>query len=509
MQSLLRSARARIIAAAGVIALIALNALPASSGPVAPAADSAVADYVAAQIADAGYPGASIAIVRDGRLSLVRGVGAADGSGRPMTPDIPFVIGSLSKSLTALAVLRLADAGAVELDAPVARYLPGFRTASADPTPITVRDALTQTSGLPGSAIDLSSPVSTITDQIVTLATVEPVSAPGARYAYSNANYVVLGAVIEAVTGQDYPTAMQTLVFDPLGMKHTTADPDAARGLGLGDAHRLWFGLAIPRTPLFRSDLAPAGFIASTASDMARPIEMLLAGGTFGAERILSPAGVAALTTGAVSTGFGDARYAMGWIDSTHEGLRTIAHDGSTTDMAAVQVIAPASRDAVVVLANAQSIPYEVLGKIDMIGQGTLAQMLGRQADGTLERFYPIVDAVLLVILILMVRGHVRLARRVRDRERSAALGRIRRVGAMAFHGYLDLVVPLLLLVRVPTFLAAPWPVVIRTDIGLVVAILIVVRLSGGGLRLAGWWRTRGLPYPVGASAVSSALIAG
>ena len=130
MQSLLRSARARIIAAAGVIALIALNALPASSGPVAPAADSAVADYVAAQIADAGYPGASIAIVRDGRLSLVRGVGAADGSGRPMTPDIPFVIGSLSKSLTALAVLRLADAGAVELDAPVARYLTKGRLVS-------------------------------------------------------------------------------------------------------------------------------------------------------------------------------------------------------------------------------------------------------------------------------------------------------------------------------------------------------------------------------------------
>ena len=246
MPSLLRSARSRIIAAAGVIALIAVNTLPASSGPAAPAADSAVADYVAAQIADAGYPGASIAIVRDGRLSLVRGVGAADGSGRPVTPDTPFVIGSLSKSLTALAVLRLADAGAVDLDAPVARYVPGFRTASADPTPITIRDALTQTSGLPGSAIDLSSPVSTITDQVATLATVEPVSAPGARYAYSNANYVVLGAVIEAVTGQDYPAAMQTLVFDPLGMKHTTADPDAARGLGLGDAHRLWFGLADP-----------------------------------------------------------------------------------------------------------------------------------------------------------------------------------------------------------------------------------------------------------------------
>ena len=110
----------------------------------------------------------------------------------------------------------------------------------------------------------------------------------------------------------------------------------------------------------------------------------------------------------------------------------------------------------------------------------------------------------------MMVRGHIRLARRVRDRERPAAHGRIRRLSTVAFHGYLDLVVPFLLLARVPTFFAAPWPVVVRTDVGLVVAILIAVRLSGGGFRLAGWWRTRGLPTPtLGPSAVSSKLVAG
>ena len=88
-------------------------------------------------------------------------------SARPMpradrsTSETPFVIGSLSKSLTALAVLRLVDAGRLDLDAPVTRYLPGFRTATTDPTPITVRQLLDQTSGLPGSATNLSAPVST------------------------------------------------------------------------------------------------------------------------------------------------------------------------------------------------------------------------------------------------------------------------------------------------------------------------------------------------------------
>ena len=156
---------------------------------------------------------------------------------------------------------------------------------------------------------------------------------------------------------------------------------------------------------------------------------MLLVGGMFRRERILSPAGVVALTTGVCRPA--SATRGTRWAGST---LRTRGCGPSRTTAARPTWQRSRSshqspRDAVVVLANAQSIPYEVLGKIDMIGQGTLAQMLGRQADGTLERFYPIVDAVLLVILILMVRGHVRLARRVRDRERPAAPGRIRRAG--------------------------------------------------------------------------------
>ena len=89
------------------------------------------------------------------------------------------------------------------------RYLPAFRTATTGATPITVRQLLDQTSGLPGSATGLSTPVSTLAGQIASLATVEPASAPGTRYAYANANYVVLGGVIEAVSGQSYADAMQ------------------------------------------------------------------------------------------------------------------------------------------------------------------------------------------------------------------------------------------------------------------------------------------------------------
>ena len=117
------------------------------------------------------------------------------------------------------------------------------------------------------------------------------------------------------------------------------------------------------------------------------------------------------MTTGAVQQPIGTGRYAMGWVDDTHEGLRTISHDGSTTDMAALQAFAPESRTGIVVLANAQGIPYETFGKIDAIGIGALDQMLGRQPNGTLEHFYPVLDVALLVLLAYWLRGLARLAR--------------------------------------------------------------------------------------------------
>ena len=491
----------------GAAAIVIINSIPSTGGTRSPADDPAIEAYLDAQIADAGYPGVSIAVIRDGVVSDVRGIGTADATGRPVTTETPFVIGSLSKSLTALAVMRLVDSGLIELDAPVTRYLPDFRTAAADPTPITVRQLLDQTSGLPGSASGLGTPVTTLRDQIASLATVEPASVPGARYGYANANYVVLGGVIESATALPYADAMKALVFDPLGMTGTTADLATAQALGLGDSHRIWFGIPTAHTPLFRPDLVPAGFIASTAADLAKPMEMLLAGGRIGDRRFLSTGGVAALTTGGPATGLGDARYGMGWVVGTHNGHATVSHDGSTTDMAAFQGFDPASRDGIVVLGNAQAIPYELLGKIDTIGFGALDLMLGREPSGTLERFYVVIDVGLIVILLMMVRGHLRLARRVSRREGPGSTGRLRRLAGVVLHGYLDVIVPVFLLLRVPAALAAPWPTLVRADVGLVLAVFIALRLTGGALRATGWWRAGRRPVwtAVGPEAASAA----
>lgn len=492
-----RIGRTRLAAIVVVAALAFVNVIPTTTGPLTPASDAAVDAWLDAEIGDAGYPGAAIAVIRDGRIEHIHAIGTADSAGRPVTEDTPFVIGSLSKSLTALGIMRLVDAGRVGLDEPAVTYLPGFRTADAAAAPITIRELLQHTSGLSPAAADLSSPPTTVTGFVRDLAGIAPISAPGTTYAYANINYVVLGAVIEAVTGQPYPAAMQALVFDPLAMRHTTADLGTAKALGLGDAHRMWFGLALARAPLFRADLAPAGFIVSTAADMTHPIEMLLAGGAYDGRPFLSAASAAAVCTGAVQQPIGTGRYAMGWVDDTHEGLHTISHDGSTTDMAALQAFAPELRTGIVVLANAQGIPYETFGKIDSIGIGALDQMLGRQPNGTLEHFYPVLDIVLLILLAYWLRGLVRLARRSWHREPVAGPWRIRRIGALAIRSYLDLIIPVLLLLRVPGVFSAPWSAMVRTDVGLVILAFVVLRLADGGLRITGWLR-RGEPRALG-----------
>ena len=191
-------------------------------------------------------------------------------------------------------------------------------------------------------------------------------------------------------------------MFGPLGMVHATADPATSVADGLGDAHRLWFGLADTHRPLDRADLAPAGFISAGADDVGRYLGALLDPAGPGGGAVASPATVAAMFAGSAPTGVGDERYGLGWAETTYRGERIVAHAGSTTDMASFVALAPDRGVAVAILFDAQSPLYELLHKPDQIGLGVLAMSLGQAPDGTLEGFYPIVDIAIAVVIALM-----------------------------------------------------------------------------------------------------------
>jgi CubicO group peptidase (beta-lactamase class C family) len=335
-----------------------------------PVLDAALRDridaFVERERLASGIPGIALAIVQLGSATHLRGFGV-DGRGKAISPDTPFPIGSVTKSFTSLLVRQAMDAGQLEADAPVQRYLPWFRVADPEASArITLRHLLNQTSGF--SHADGVSPlvqrgnagVEALARGLATVSLNRPV---GERFEYSNLNFVLLGAVLEAVTGKAWPAQVQQQVFQPLQMHHSHVDHDAGREAGMTAVHRLWFGLPVAHQVGLLPGLAPAGSLVSSADDLSRYLAMLLAEGEGPAGRVVSRQGVSELLAPAAplrrfklgATDF-EFRYGQGWLVGPF-GAATDArwHQGALAAFEAWAVLLPDTKQAVVLLINAKS----------------------------------------------------------------------------------------------------------------------------------------------------------
>ena len=191
-----------------LLPLIAIAALCMPSLVPAQSNDSArfaaIDRFVAQALHADRVPGAALAIVHGDSIVHLRGFGLAS-DGRAITGDTPFVIGSMSKTFTAIAIMQLVEQGRIALDAPVQRYLPWFHVAdSAASHTITVRQLLLHTSGIPTAAPRATDDDRTLTSHVRALQQVSLAAAPGTAHRYASPNYLVLGAIVEAVTGSSY-----------------------------------------------------------------------------------------------------------------------------------------------------------------------------------------------------------------------------------------------------------------------------------------------------------------
>jgi CubicO group peptidase (beta-lactamase class C family) len=359
--------------------------------------------FVAEQSADSGIPGVAIAVLQDGRAPHVRGFGN-DGRGHAISADTPFPIGSLTKSFTALLVRQAIDAGQLDADAPVQRYLPWFRVADAQASSrITLRHLLNQTSGLSradGIAPLLRGNRASIDELARGMDSVSLNRPVGERFEYSNLNYVLLGAVLQAVTGQAWDVLARERVLQPLAMTHSHTDHDSARHDGMTALHRMWFGLPVAQETQLPPGFASTGSLIASAADMARYMQMLLAEGAAPGGRVVSTQGVAQLLAPAsppdrstlLSTDF-RFRYGEGWFIGPF-GAATDArwHLGSLASFAAWMLLLPDSRQAVVVLINANTeLPFgEVNAVMSRLPIGIVNLLRGQPApQGTsLRRAY-------------------------------------------------------------------------------------------------------------------------
>lgn len=304
---------------------------------VAPAAEPGRPPDVIASlepfIASKAMAGAVTLVVDRDRVFSHQVIGMADiAAQKAMRPDALFWIASMSKPLTATVLMMLVEEGLVDLDAPVARYLPEFahlmvaqaRGKNHQPRPatrpMTVRQLLCHTSGLPffnpeergkvdGRAISESASASAR----------QPLAfEPGTGWSYSNAGIKVAGRIIEVVTGKAFEAVMRQRLFDPLGMVDTTSLPTAAQLARLPKAYKPnLFGTALVEIPIqylsYPLDAptrfaCPGGGFFSTAADLARFAQLFLRAGELDGRRHLTAASVRQMTTmqtGMLNVGFG------------------------------------------------------------------------------------------------------------------------------------------------------------------------------------------------------------
>ncbi|MBB5631525.1 serine hydrolase domain-containing protein [Sphaerisporangium krabiense] len=282
-----------------------------------------------------GVPGVAVAVGAGGRVVEAAAGVLSTATGVEATVDSVFQIGSVTKVLTATLVMGLVAEGLVELDAPVGRYLPGFREA-------TVRQLLCHTAGFEGDVFtDTGKGDDCLERYVDLLADVPQIFAPGEMFSYNNAGYSVLGRIVEVVRGEPFDRCMRDHLFTPLGMTHAANDPYEAILHRAAVGHL--GGRPVPVWAMARSN-APAGsMLAMTPRDLLAFARAHLADEGLRAMRepqVVLP-----------DIGWGTA-WGLGWTLYDLPGGPVFGHDGNTIGQSAVLRVDPGRDVSVAIFTN-------------------------------------------------------------------------------------------------------------------------------------------------------------
>ena len=308
--------------------------------------DGVVQPFISSQ----KIPAAGVAVVRDGKVVVAKGYGAADlDAGTPVTENTGFQIASVTKQFTAAGIMLLVEQGKLKLDDQLSKFL-----SDVPPTwkVVTIRQLLNQISGIP----NYTAGGKLVNDKVYTgseilgLVRDLPVDfEPGTKWAYSNTNYFLLGQVIEKVSGKSYPEFMRARVFKPLGMTSTVVNTS---GLQLQNAA---VGYSHPKGKWQKAKLDDpsqpfaAGAIVSTAADMAKWALAVNEGSLLKKSSWDEAFATGKLTDGK-PTGYG-----FGWRLGKIGAVDYLGHSGGISGFSSYHLRFPAEKLSVVVLVNTTS----------------------------------------------------------------------------------------------------------------------------------------------------------
>jgi CubicO group peptidase (beta-lactamase class C family) len=331
-----------------------LSTLPADASP----AFRAVGEAVVQAMGAAQIPGVGLGILADGHEE-VGGFGVASlDTGEPVTPDTLFQLGSITKTYTATALMRLVEQGRVELDAPLRTYLPDFRVADPDASAqVTIRHLLTHSGGWWGDLVSEtgSGPDALANFMAAKMPTFPQLAPVGQYFSYNNSGLDVAGRVLEVVAGTPYRDAMQGLLLGPLGLDQSTFTPEAVLTAPHADGHATTPGGVVVQYPLFiPRNSEPAGGLHATPRDVLRYARFQMGDGTADdGTRLLEPDTLRQMQSPQGPRPPAGFDIGFTWFVHT-DGLRNFEHAGATYGQGSQLLVVPDRGFAVAVIANLQ-----------------------------------------------------------------------------------------------------------------------------------------------------------
>lgn len=314
---------------------------------------------LAAAIEAARVPGASVAVLVDGEVVTAAAGVLSLATRVEVDTDSVFQIGSITKVYTATLVMQLVDDGLLDLDEPVATYLPEFRVADPDASArITVRHLLSHTSGFDGGDhfLDTGRGDDCLARYVEGLGALEQMSPPGALWSYNNAGFTVLGRLAEVVTGQTWDAALRDRLFVPAGLVRSMTLPEDAL------LHRTAVGhvfdddgnvVPVKQWNIDRS-AGPAGAVVASAADVIGFARLHLEGGRAAdGTQVVSSASVDAMQQEQVNMADeGGATGGLAWALGRAGDHRVVSHNGNTVGQAAFLTTLPDDGLALCLLTN-------------------------------------------------------------------------------------------------------------------------------------------------------------
>lgn len=453
--------------------------------------------YIEKEMKQCRIPGFALGIVKGSEIIYLKGYGNADTSGRKVTPQTPFLIASLSKSFTAMAIMQLVDEQKLNLDKPVQTYIPWFRVSDSQASSrITVRQLLNHTSGIgPNAEFEVASLKGddTTIEQIVRkMSSIKLTGKIGEVFQYNNANYIILGEVIQSVSGLSYTDYMIQKIFKPLGMNHSYVSEDDAKKDGMAVGYRTIFGFPSPAELPYRKDFLPAYSIISCSEDVSKYMVELLNNGEYRDTQILSNRGISEMMTPSSKVSKWES-YGLGWYVTSG----SVYHGGEVTNFQSKVKMLPKDSLGVVLMYNTSSTTLTTLFKVgyrDRIESGIISILYGYEPDavqpGTgvldLNRYpmnvtYTIYLLLCILVVFLLVLSVVRL-----KSFKKRLIANKKSFLARLFIILVNFALPLYILFTVPKTAHAPWGYVLYyvPDIGYFSLLMSIALLTIGLIKL-------------------------